>query len=404
MADPVSIANARHTLEVELTIMSIIVAYTFSSIAEDTEIVQAQAPLPIILANERPSGQTQIPANATIFEFNPWEFGSFDPGTAAFAPLRYIGSNFTDGRVAQDGECVAGFDNAGFVMGTSSSLFNQALLQITSTSDVPGFLLDAINRTLEGLDRAQEDIALWPNPFYQYNSGSYENAGNRTLALVDGGEALQNIPLHPLTLRDRQVDVIFAVDGSADTTTNWPNGTSLVATYAQSQSGAPSNNSRFPPVPDENTFVNLGLNQRPTFFGCNATDDSSPLIVYLPNYPVSFGSNISTFDLEYSDEDRAQIIENGYNVVTRGNGTLDSAWTTCVGCAVLARSLARTNTDVPPDCVDCFSRYCWNGTTNSTRPATYEPQQIEASESRAAFYSAGMGSIAAAMICMLLII
>lgn len=390
-------------------------AYTFSSIAEDSDFSQAQAPMPIILAIQRGMGQVQVPGNSTIIEFNPWEMGSYDPGAAAFAPLKFIGSNFSDGTIPSDGDCFAGFDNAGFVMGTSSSLFNQALLQITGNSKVPDALLNAINETLQGLSEDERDVALWPNPFYRYNPSEYVNSSDTTLTLVDGGESLQNIPLHPLLLSERNVDVIFAVDGSADTKSLWPNGTSLVATYNQSQSGAPRNTSRFPPVPDVNTFVNLGLNARPTFFGCPGNSSTSgsdlgPLIVYLPNFPYSFDSNTSTFDLEYSDSDRSQIIQNGYDVATRGNGTVDAAWTTCVGCAVLARSLERTNTDIPPECAGCFARYCWDGTTNSTVPATYEPRPVEAgaanNESGAdRLWPPGVGSTALVMmICMLLVV
>lgn len=357
--------------------------------------------MPIILAVERQAGQIEVPLNSTIFEFTPWEMGSYDPGTAAFAPLKFIGSNFTDGTIDREGECIAGFDNAGFVMGTSSSLFNQALLQITDTSGVPDILTNAINRTLQGLNEGQDDIALWPNPFFQYKVGVYDNANSTNLTLVDGGESLQNIPLHPLTLTARHVDVIFAVDGSADTSTDWPNGTALVATFNASQIDAPSNNTQFPPVPDQNTFINLGLNQRPTFFGCNSTNPG-PLIVYLPNFPFSFHSNVSTFDLEFSDDDRSQIIQNGYDVATRGNGTLDSAWATCVACAVLERSLTRSDSVIPPDCVDCFTRYCWNGTTNSTLPNTYEPQLVQESESKGVRLSGSAGGYACAVLILIL--
>jgi lysophospholipase len=50
---------------------------------------------------------------------------------------------------------------------------------------------------------------------------------------------------------------------SADTQYFWPNGTSLVATYQRSQSSY-ANGTLFPEVPSQNTFVNLGLNSRPT--------------------------------------------------------------------------------------------------------------------------------------------
>lgn len=334
--------------------------------------------MPLIVSIERTSGQLQIASNSTIFEFNPWEMGSYDPGLEAFAPLQFVGSNFTNGSIPRDGECIAGVDNAGFVMGTSSSLFNQAFLQIGRVEGVPEFLIRAINESLANVGSENRDIANWPNPFFGYNASVNANANSSVLALVDGGEDLQNIPLHPLLLAERQVDVVFAVDGSADTATLWPNGTSMVATFNRSEARVSSNDSRFPDVPDQNTFVNLGLNQRPTFFGCSngSNTPSGPLIVYMPNAPYSFHSNVSTFDLEYSDAERNQIIQNGYNMATLGNGTVDPNWPACVGCAILSRSLVRTRTAVPAKCRDCFARYCWNGTTNDSLPNTYEPAQI----------------------------
>ncbi|KAG9786422.1 lysophospholipase Plb2, partial [Aureobasidium melanogenum] len=173
--------------------------------------------------------------------------------------------------------------------------------------------------------------------------------------------------------------VIFAIDSSADTTSdngaaNWPNGTSLVATYERTLLPI-SNGTSFPYVPDQQTFVNLGLNYRPTFFGCNASNTThmTPLIVYLPNAPYVYPSNVSTFDLQYNDTQRDYIIENGYDAVTQGNSTLDAQWPTCVGCAILSRSLDRTNTEVPEVCNQCFQRYCWDGTVDSTVNTTYEP-------------------------------
>ncbi|GJN74897.1 lysophospholipase 1 [Purpureocillium lilacinum] len=350
-------------------------AYTFSSIANDTDFARALAPMPLIVALERAPGQLQVPANATVFEFNPWEMGSYDAGAAAFAPLKYVASNFSKGSIPRQGECIAGLDNAGFVMGTSSSLFNQAFLQIGKASGVPDLLTGVLNRTLANIGENNADIASWPNPFYNYNPGNNINAEADLLTLVDGGEALENIPIHPLLLEDRYVDAIFAVDGSADTMTYWPNGTAMVATFNKSISGfSPNTSSAFPPVPDQNTFVNLGLNSRPTFFGCDNT--STPLIVYLPNTPYTTFSNVSTFDLSYNDTQRDQIVQNGYNVATMGNGSIDSNWTQCVGCAILSRSFTRTGTTVPSKCVDCFAKYCWNGTTNSTEPSVFQPQQV----------------------------
>lgn len=67
------------------------------------------------------------------------------------------------------------------------------------------------------------------------------------------------------------------------------------------------------------------------------------------------------------------MILNGYNLATQGNGTLDEQWPTCVGCAILSRSLNRTGTAVPQVCTQCFERYCWNGTTDYKQPGNYVP-------------------------------
>ncbi|KAK3995213.1 lysophospholipase catalytic domain-containing protein [Cladorrhinum sp. PSN332] len=352
--------------------------YTFSSISDDTAFTEASIPMPIIVAVERPAGQFLIWENSTVFEFNPWEMGSHDPGNPAFAPLRYVGSRFTNGSLPSDEQCVAGVDNVGFVMGTSSSLFNQAFLQIAKVEGAPDFLIKSINETLAQIGDENRDIANWPNPFFEYNAETNRNANSTILTLVDGGEDLQNIPLHPLLWSRRNVDIILAVDGSADTQTHWPNGTALVATYERAVGNHSENNAAFPSIPDQNTFVNLGLNTRPTFFGCDPGNMTGPgpLILYLPNAPYTYFSNVTTFDLEYTTEERQQIINNGYNVATLANASVDSEWPACLGCAILSRSFHRTKTDPPAVCVDCFNRYCWNGTVNSTTPELYEPLQI----------------------------
>lgn len=174
----------------------------------------------------------------------------------------------------------------------------------------------------------------------------------------------------------RNVDVIFSVDSSADNPdTFWPNGTSLVATYERFSSGGDTtfrNGTSFPAVPDVNTFVNLGLNTRPTFFGCNDSAEinaQTPLVVYIPNHPYVYMSNVSTFDMTYNMTERNAIITNGYDVATMGNGTLDSTWPTCAGCAVLIRSLQRSGTDIPDVCQQCMRDFCWNGTRSSDTPA-----------------------------------
>ncbi|KAK3362662.1 phospholipase-like protein [Lasiosphaeria hispida] len=357
-------------------------AYTFSSIALTDDFKQGRIPFPLLVADGRAPGTKIISLNSTVYEFNAFEMGSFDPTTFGFVPTRYIASNFSGGVIPADGKCVEGFDQAGYVMGTSSSLFNTFLLaNISSFEGVPQFVVDAILGVLSNLDADNNDIAQYaPNPFLGWNNETNENAHSFELDLVDGGEDLQNLPLAPLLQPMRNVDVIFAVDSSADTPYNWPNGTAVRATYDRALSPI-ANGTLFPPVPDAHTFVNLGLNSRPTFFGCDPANFTlsegqvvPPLLVYIPNAPYTAMSNVSTFTSSYPDSQRNDIIRNGLDAGTQGNGTLDAQWTACVACAVLSRSLARTNTAVPSVCTDCFTRYCWDGKLDSADNGPYEPK------------------------------
>src|SRR5205807_5422724 len=133
-------------------------------------------------------------------------------------------------------QCTRGFDNAGFVMGTSSSLFNILITQLDSTG-LTGILRDLIKSTLTEISADNDDIADYsPNPFFGVNPDINPSANTQDLTLVDGGLDGQNIPLHPLIQPNRKVDVIFAMDNSADTVrkngqpNNWPNGTAIITT------------------------------------------------------------------------------------------------------------------------------------------------------------------------------
>ncbi|MCJ1387884.1 Lysophospholipase 1 [Xylographa bjoerkii] len=350
--------------------------YTWSSTASEDFFTSGQSPMPILVTDGRAPGQLLISGNTTVYEFNPWEFGTFDPTTYGFVPLEFLGSNFSGGALPPNDQCVRGFDNVGYVMGTSSSLFNTFLLNINTTS-IPSAFKSVLTHLLSEIGEDNDDIASYtPNPFFGFHNSTSQVAQSATLTLVDGGEDLQNIPLHPLIQPARAVDIIFAVDSSADTTYNWPNGTSLVATYqrALNASGI-ANGTAFPSVPDQNTFVNLGLNTRPTFFGCNSSNITgpAPLVVYIPNSPYVYYSNVSTFDPSYNISERNAIVANGNAVASMANGTVDPMWPMCVGCAIISRSLERTNTPVPSVCAQCFQTYCWDGTVNSTFPAEYDP-------------------------------
>ncbi|KAL2061197.1 hypothetical protein VTL71DRAFT_7470 [Oculimacula yallundae] len=383
-------------------------AYTFSSIAQAANFKDGSIPFPFLVADGRAPGTKIISLNSTVFEFNPFEMGSWDPVIYGFAPTEYLGSNFSNGVIPSNGSCVRGFDQSGFVMGTSSSLFNQFLLQVNSTA-IPSFLRNIFTSVLTSLGKDNDDIAQWkPNPFLNYNNRSSISRSDE-LSLVDGGEDLQNIPLYPLIQPQRHVDVIFAVDSSADTAFSWPNGTALVATYERSLNRTIENGTAFPSIPSVNTFVNLGLNNHPTFFGCNSSNMTgpSPIVVYIPNAPYVTHSNVSTFDPDYNTTQRNLIIQNGYEVATMGNGTLDKQWPTCMACAVLSRSWERTKTAVPAACTQCFQRYCWNGTVDNRAPAgNYTPgfkiKEIPLSGSSSLRTSAvGLAAVVGAMLMLI---
>ncbi|KAJ3478131.1 hypothetical protein NLG97_g8660 [Lecanicillium saksenae] len=350
---------------------------TFSSIAQDPIFASAKAPMPILTAISRAPDTKIITLFNTIFEFNPWEMGSSDPTLHGFAPLKYTGSKFQGGKLPDTEACINGFDNLGFVMGTSSSLFNEAITY-TLRSDSDGFFISIAKAIVSGLltaiGKVHDDIADWtPNPFRNF-SDTFDGSKVNRLTLVDGGEDGQNIPFHPLLASERKVDVIFAVDSSADVN-NWPNGTSLTNTYLRSMNQIAACSS-FPSVPGPNTFVNLGLNSRPTFFGCSSSDadKGTPLVVYLPNSPFLTLSNTATLKLSYTDSERDSIIANGWAAATQLNSTRFADWDVCVGCAILSRSLKRSGTATPAACDKCFARYCWNGTVAESEPTTaYNP-------------------------------
>lgn len=356
--------------------------YTFSSIADDADFSSAKTPLPFLVADSRAPGEKNTTIEDALFEFNPWELGSTDPSLNGFVPLKYVGSKFDNGKLADNEKCIAGFDNVGYIMGTSSSLFNQIVLRLKDGDSkyvpkgVPKFLVQIILDILTAIGDANDDIADWtPNPFKGWNKAVNKAAVSDHLILVDGGEDGQNVPYHPHLLLERKVDVVFSVDSSADTN-SWPDGAAPMATYQRSLSSI-SNGTSFPVVPGRNSFVNLGLNTRPTFFGCNSTNTTraAPLIVYLPNYPYQFHSNISTFSLALNNSERDAMITNGWALATQLNGTRDADWSTCVSCAMLHRSFERTKTTIPEKCNQCFTRYCWNGTIDERPPVkAYEPQ------------------------------
>lgn len=357
---------------------------TWSSIREMDSFMTHEMPFPIVVANGRTPDTFIVNLNSTVFEINPHELGSWDPSLRSFSDVKHLGTSVSEGS-PNSSRCVVNFDNAGFILGTSSSLFNQALIRLGS-SNMNAALKYVFNRILSSLSYNEDDIAAYnPNPFYKSDNGNVQSiVKNDTLFLVDGGEDLQNVPLYPLIQTSRDVDVIFAFDNSADTNQNWPNGTSLVHTYNR-QFDKQGKGTPFPYVPSEKEFIDEEFNKRPVFFGCDAsnltdlidyhdndniTETDIPLIIYIPNARISENSNTSTYKMSYNNDEKMSLIKNGFEVATRKNLTDDEDWATCVGCAIVRRTQERNDLEQDEKCNKCFEKYCWQGVSNSPSNAT----------------------------------
>lgn len=135
--------------------------------------------------------------------------------------MEFLGTAASNGKPNTTDGCITGYDNMGYIMGTSATLFNVAIYELISGNSTLSSLLGKLVSSLLGKDN---DIATYPNPFGGLNPGIYGGANETELDLVDGGEDNENVPLWPLLHPERNVDVILALDASADTDYFWPNG------------------------------------------------------------------------------------------------------------------------------------------------------------------------------------
>ncbi|KAG7666329.1 PLB2 [[Candida] subhashii] len=339
----------------------------WSDIGKTSSFQSYEMPFPLLVADGRVPDSVITNLNSTVFELTPYEVGSSDPSCGTFVQTPYIGSALDNGYPASGkNKCVNGFDNSGFFIGTSSSVFNEAILEL-GTTNLPSYITYILKDILSIFDEDNLDVANYdPNPFYKSHNATTPIDESSTLYLVDGASDGQNLPLAPLLTR--KLDIIIAHDAANDNQNGWPDGTSLISTY-QRQFSPQGANFHFPYVPDQYTFRNLNLTSKPTFFGCDAQNLTSltsdiydvPLVVYLANRPFTYWSNTSIFKLAYSAEERNAMIQNGYEISTRNNGTIDTQWPTCLACAVIRRQQERLGQEQSDQCKACFEEYCWSG-------------------------------------------
>lgn len=308
------------------------VADTISGLTRQSGFTSSSVPFPILtgVGVDGTGGQCYPNNTVPIYELTPYEFGSWDTGIDSFTAMQYIGS--------RNNQCVTGYDNLGYIMGTSSDVLNGVCLAIPDSitagiQDITNALEDLLNISRSADTRAL--LAPYPNPF----------ASEPTeLDLADGGESDQNVPIWPFLHRD--IDVLFITDSSSDTDDNYPGGNAIYETYTQAQANGLS---RMPSVPDPTTYLAQGLNKRPSFFGCN--DSAVTTIIYLPNTNYTYDSGQDTFKVQYNKAETDAMIANG-NAVGSFNG--NETWGVCVGCAILKKS----GTQLPASCSQCFSDFC----------------------------------------------
>lgn len=319
---------------------------TLSSLSNFTD---HNVPFPIITALGVVARENQCtpPDDATQYEFHPYEFGSWDDGLSAFANVEFLGSNLNNGQPEDASQCVAEYDNLGYVLGTSSNIFPaicEPLSPANSTDDPLANVLEGIISLAH--EPVFEDLfALYRNPFFNLSRSSRVSQ-DEELLLLDGGFSNQNVPIWPFIVEARDVDVLIVNDNSADTEDNYPNGTAPHQTYLQAQLNGLA---KMPFVPDVNTFVSQGLNQRATFFGCDEPDTT--FIVYLPNREYSFASGQSTGKVVYSKDETRAMIANGVQVGTQDG---EEGWGLCLACAIKSREEG-----LPEGCAACFDKHCY---------------------------------------------
>lgn len=341
---------------------------TWSGITNISSFTSHDMPFPIILGTSLFPGTShdvdQIRFNNSIIEMTPYEWGTWDKNIRQFVLTEYLGTELSDGKPT--GNCTKRYDNAGFLMGTSSSIFNMDM----KTLGFGGFesvLLQDLFSALDIVNEGSFNVAVFnPNPFYQQFGLETNQTISKALYVCDGGFDKQTIPILPFLQPDREIDVVVAIDPSTDTEDSWPDGESLRATQHKSdwEFGADV----FPKIPSNDTFLSKNLTTKPVFFGCNTTnlktykdsDRYSPVIIYVPMSDISYPTNFSTGKLSYTSEEQQRTIQNGFNMMTRSNGTEDSNWDKCLGCVTLLREFQRRDSDVPNDCEQCFSDYCYN--------------------------------------------
>ncbi|KAF2664639.1 FabD/lysophospholipase-like protein [Microthyrium microscopicum] len=330
---------------------------TLSNLAGKSKFKDHAVPYPIMTAilasSEHPC---DISPSNTQIEMHPFEWGSWDEGVHAFTDPAYLGTVLKYGKpvnLAPLGkpECMAGFDDLGYIMGTSSNIFTFACSHNMSLSEISPLGAVVLEEMMPGsrAPNVHDLFASYINPF-RMRYASKEVTHEAELLLTDGGLSDHNCPIWPFIqpARAKTVDVLIVNDNSADVN-HFPNGTAIYNTFLRARKVGLT---RMPTIPPPEKFVTKGFNARGVFFGCDEPDTLT--IIYLPNAEFSHPSNQDTLKVQYSAEEIDGMIENGVKTARQGT-IMPKGWDVCVACAIMKKSNARLS-DI---CLECFNKYCF---------------------------------------------
>ncbi|KAF8499632.1 phospholipase B [Russula emetica] len=354
-----------------------------SNVPSTSSWQQHLVPFPIIQADSRPVGSnltTVLDPISTVYEMTPMEFGSWDPQLSAMINITYAGTHLSNGQPDNSTACTTFFDQIGFVMGTSASLFNQIFDRIHNTiqgmdSNSAKAILQMVDRMVEEFRTRADDVANWPNPFYNLaEKQSFQDLNSTWLELIDGSSNQENVPLGQQFVRARGLDVVVALDSSGDiASTGWPNGSSILFSASRITTLLQSSHQSFPPLPGNPTqFISTGVNMRPTFFGCFPTQNPPeyPIVIYFPNSPPLDGdnpvANTPTFQLDYTPIHTElfldQVHANAIGGFMPNSNSPDPNFGKCLQCVAIDRARYKIKPPLERSslCSQCFQQYCFD--------------------------------------------
>ncbi|CAI4050301.1 hypothetical protein SKDZ_14G3070 [Saccharomyces kudriavzevii ZP591] len=336
--------------------------FSFSKLVQSSKkFKECSVPIPIFIANCKNGLLSNV-----IFEFTPFEFGSWEDILRLFVKLPYLGSKIVLGKAVK---CVNNFDDLGFITATSSSIFNNVLIFIWNlASQSSRDAMKALNMVMgifglgkeeifsisKDSSRLETDYAVYqPNPFYLYPGKDNVLTSKNHLYLVDGGEDGENIPLRTLVIPERKLDVIFVLDSSSDID-NYPNGSKLKRIFEK--------------LDEENIHYQFPNNVKtfshPIVIGCNAIkrpghDSFLPIIIYHANSYHGHVSNTSTFKITYNQSEVENMLLTGREVFSND---YDIHYKNCLGCILTKRTMDRLpkKKKFSPFCLQCFKDYCYS--------------------------------------------